>query len=333
MLSALFRKPQTPEPTAIHESAAPPNPAAWPDSYRKELLDRVAEHGAVLVGGLDLRGAADAETVVRKLTDRPVRETEGFAPRETRGEGLYSSATWPANQPMCMHHELSYARRCPRLLLFACLEPPTGGGATALADAAAVLEALPADLVERFEEEGWLLERSYNGEIGATLPQAFGTEDRGAVDAYCRTHDIETAWQPDGTLRTRQRRAAVVRHPVSGLRCWFNQIAFLNEWTMAPEVREFLIEEYGPNGLPFTTRYGGGDPVPRDVVERINEAYEGATVRRPWRAGDLMIVDNLRTAHGREAYTGPRDVLVAMAEPIDPVDPPSPDRPSRRTES
>ncbi len=43
-----------------------------------------------------------------------------------------------------------------------------------------------------------------------------------------------------------------------------------------------------------------------------------------------MIIDNLRTAHSREAYTGPRDVLVAMADPVDPVDPPSPDRPSRR---
>ncbi|MFF5638415.1 TauD/TfdA family dioxygenase [Streptomyces sp. NPDC012825] len=327
MLSALFRKPETPAPTTIHESAAPPDPAAWTDSYKKELLDLVAAHGAVLVNGLDLRGTTDVEAVVRRVTDRPVRETEGFAPREAHGEGLYSSAVWPANQPMCMHHELSYARRCPGLLLFACLEPPTGGGATALADAAAVLDALPATLVERFEEEGWLLERSYNGEIGATLSQAFGTEDRGAVDAYCRAHDIETSWQPDGTLRTRQRRSAVVRHPVSGLRCWFNQIAFLSEWTMAPEVREFLIEEYGPRGLPFTTRYGEGDPVPPEVVERINKTYDDVTIRRPWQAGEVMIVDNLRTAHSREAYTGPREVLVAMA---DPFAPPLPDQPPRR---
>jgi hypothetical protein len=28
-----------------------------------------------------------------------------------------------------------------------------------------------------------------------------------------------------------------------------------------------------------------------------------------------MLVDNIRTAHSREAYTGERQVLVAMAEP------------------
>jgi hypothetical protein len=29
-----------------------------------------------------------------------------------------------------------------------------------------------------------------------------------------------------------------------------------------------------------------------------------------------MLVDNVRTAHSREAFQGPREVLVAMAEPL-----------------
>lgn len=49
-------------------------------------------------------------------------------------------------------------------------------------------------------------------------------------------------------------------HPDSGERCWFNQIAFLNEWTMEPEVREFLTQEFGPEGLPFNTFLGDGTP-------------------------------------------------------------------------
>jgi hypothetical protein len=35
-------------------------------------------------------------------------------------------------------------------------------GATPVADAAGVLRALPAELVERFERSGWLLIRNYN---------------------------------------------------------------------------------------------------------------------------------------------------------------------------
>ena len=42
--------------------------------------------------------------------------------------------------------------------------------------------------------------------------------------------------------------------------------------------------------------------------------YETHTVREPWQPGDLMIVDNIRTAHSREAYEGSREVLVAMTD-------------------
>ncbi len=137
-----------------------------------------------------------------------------------------------------------------------------------------------------------------------------------AVESYCRANAIEFEWQPDGGLRTRQRRSAVVRHPVTGQRCWFNQIAFLNEWTIDPEVREYLVDVYGDDGLPFNTRFGNGDPIGEDVVQLLNEVYEANTAREPWQAGDLMLVDNIRTAHSREAFEGPREVLVAMADPV-----------------
>jgi hypothetical protein len=29
-----------------------------------------------------------------------------------------------------------------------------------------------------------------------------------------------------------------------------------------------------------------------------------------------MLVDNIRTAHSREAFEGPREVLVGMADPV-----------------
>ena len=110
--------------------------------------------------------------------------------------------------------------------------------------------------------------------------------------------------------------SAVVRHPLTGRRCWFNQIAFLNEWTIAPEVREYLVDVYGEDGLPFNTRFGNGDPIGADVVQVINEAYEANTVRERWQAGDLLLVDNVRTAHGREPFEGPREVVVAMADAV-----------------
>ncbi|MEV0964439.1 TauD/TfdA family dioxygenase, partial [Streptomyces sp. NPDC049910] len=37
--------------------------------------------------------------------------------------------------------------------------------------------------------------------------------------------------------------------------------------------------------------------------------------REPWQPGDLMLVDNIRTAHSREPYDGPREILVGMSDP------------------
>ena len=288
------------------------NAARWAAEHRNALRAFVAEHGSLLVRGLGLRDAAETEAVFRQLGSL-MTEREAFAPRRRYSEGVYSSSKWPPNQHMCMHHELSYGLEFPSLMLFACLVAPTSGGETPLADSPAVLHTLPAELVERVERHGWLLIRNYNEDIGASVAEAFGSDDRRTVESYCRANAIEFEWQPDGGLRTWQRRSAVVRHPRTGRRCWFNQLAFLNEWTMEPELREYLVDIYG-DALPFNTRLGNGDPIGADVVQVIDEAYERNTAREPWQSGDLMLVDNVRTAHARESFEGPREVLVAMAD-------------------
>jgi alpha-ketoglutarate-dependent taurine dioxygenase len=293
--------------------------ARWAAEHRDALRAAVAEHGSLLVRGLGLRDAAETGAVFRRLGSL-MTEKEAFAPRRSYSDGVYSSSKWPPNQPMCMHHELSYLLEFPSLMLFACLIAPADGGATSVADSPAVLQALPAELVTRFERVGWLLIRNYNDDIGAPVAEAFGTDDRRAVESYCRANAIKFEWQPDGALRTWQRRSAVVRHPRTGRRCWFNQIAFLNEWTIDPEVREYLVDVYGQDRLPFNTRFGDGDPIGADVVQVINEVYEAHTARERWQAGDLMLVDNVRTAHAREAFEGPREVVVAMADAVNLAD-------------
>src|SRR5437867_3932324 len=294
---------------------APGDAARWTAEYRDSLRAAVTEHGSLLVRGLGLADAAQTEAVFRQLGNL-MTEREAFAPRRRYADGVYSSSKWPPKQLMCLHHELSYAFEPPGLMLFACLVPATVGGATPVADSPTVLNALPTDLVERFERLGWLLIRNYNDDIGASFAEAFGTDDRRAVESYCQANAIEFEWQRDGALRTRQRRRAVVQHPLTGQRCWFNQIAFLNQWTIDPEVREYLVDLYGEDGLPFNTRFGNGDAIGADVVQLINEVYEANTAREPWQAGDLMLVDNVRTAHGRERFEGPREVLVALADAV-----------------
>src|ERR1051326_8272753 len=176
-------------------------PDRWVTEHRKALRALVAQHGTLLVRGLGLRDKAETEAVFRQLGNL-MTETEAFAPRQRYAQGVYSSSMWPSNQPMCMHHELSYTLQPPGLMLFACLIAPTIGGATPVADSPTVLNALAADLVERFERLGWLLIRNFNDDIGASFAEAFGTDDRHAVESYCRAKAIDFEWQGADALRT-----------------------------------------------------------------------------------------------------------------------------------
>src|SRR5437667_4534157 len=171
----------------------------WAAVHRDALRAAVVRHGSLLVRGLGLRDVAGIEAVFRHLGSL-MTEREAFAPRRRYSNGVYSASTWPPNQHMCMHHELSYALEFPSLMLFACLIAPAEGGETPVADSPAVLHALPRELVERFEQVGWLLIRNYNEDIGASFAQAFGTDDRRTVESYCSANAIKFEWQPDGAL-------------------------------------------------------------------------------------------------------------------------------------
>ncbi|MET9567053.1 non-ribosomal peptide synthetase [Streptomyces tauricus] len=292
------------------------DPVARAGAHRAEVLAALAESGAVMLRGLEARTPADAAATAAALGIEPLSEREGFAPRTVLAPGVHSGSHWPAEDPMCMHHELSHAATVPGTLLFACLTAPGSGGRTTVADSQQVLAALPSDLTTPFEQHGWLLRRMYH-DVGVAWPDAFGSTDRADVDAYCAAAGIGHTWLPDDRLLTRQRRAAVVRHPRTGVPGWFNQIAFLNGLTMDPAVREYLTDVYGPDGLPFDTAVGDGSPVTADTVERVNAVYDRFTVGEPWRTGDVLLVDNIRTAHAREPYEGPRDIAVVLGDPVE----------------
>lgn len=289
--------------------------AEWAAAHRGELDALVADHGAVLVRGLAVTSANDVVAVARAIGIEPMLEREGFAPRDSYAEAVYSATKWPADEPICMHHELSYASEVPGRIVFGCLKAPVKGGATQVADGHAVLNALPPDLVDRFTAHGWLLTRTYT-EVGVPWETAFGTEDPARVAAYCAAAGIDHEWLPDGQLRTRQRRAAMAHHPRTGTPIWFNQVAFLNERTLDPVIREYLVSMYGPDGLPFNTACGDGSPVTTEIVETINDVYLHAAVGEPWRDGDLLIVDNISMAHSRDPYEGEREIVVVLGSPV-----------------
>jgi hypothetical protein len=166
-------------------------------------------------------------------------------------------------------------------------------------------------------ELGWRLERTYSDYISLGWRTTFGTGDPAEVERYCRESLVGYRWHADGVLSTAQLRPGVITHPTTGEQVWFNHLAFWNEWSLDEELRRTLLDEFGEHGLPFNTALGDGTSLTQDELHVLQDAYDAATLRRTWEAGDLLLVDNVLMAHGRDAFRGDRRIVVAMGEPVE----------------
>jgi hypothetical protein len=64
--------------------------------------------------------------------------------------------------------------------------------------------------------------------------------------------------------------------------------------------------------IPTNTCYGSGEPIDPAVIELLRKAYAAEAVRFDWQRGDLLLIDNILTAHARDPYEGFRKIVTAM---------------------
>jgi hypothetical protein len=137
----------------------------------------------------------------------------------------------------------------------------------------------------------------------------FGTNDRFAVESFCRARDISFEWRRGDTLHTREVRPAVRTHPVTGERVWFNQAHMWHITNSPIPLDEQLLSE---DDFPMNASFGDGSRFDIAMLDDIRSAYRSATRMFEWQAGDLLLLDNMLVAHGRMPFRGPRQVMVAM---------------------
>ncbi len=281
---------------------------------RARLRDLIATHGAILLRGFDIGGVDGLETVVNTLSGKTLRYTERSSPRSEIKGNVYTSTDHPAEEEIFLHNESSYQVAWPMALYFYCVEPPHSDGATPLADSRVLYESIDPAVREEFARRKWMLVRNYHERFGVNWRQAFGTESRAEVEEYCAGHGLDLAWQGRDGLRTTAVREAVHTHPVTGETVWFNHITFFHNTTLPEDVREGMLALFGEERLPTNTYYGDGARIPDDVMSHLRECYAKARVRFDWQRDDVLVVDNMLASHGREPFTGPRRIAVAMAE-------------------
>ncbi|HXV75888.1 MAG TPA: TauD/TfdA family dioxygenase [Candidatus Polarisedimenticolaceae bacterium] len=292
------------------------------EDRRRWLADCLERYGALLFRGFDVSSAEALAAFTRAAGFRLADYRRGITPRRAVHGGVYTATDAPPAFPIPLHNEMSYTSVYPTGVALCCETPPTRGGRTPIADMARVLDRLPVALVARFDALGVRYRQhvpsSSSSRRARSWQQMFDTEDRSEVERVCAAQGIDHRWVGD-EIALDSVRPALLTHPRSGSRVWFNQVQVFHpsfshelfhhrrwllglavrahEWTRAPRI---------------SCCHGDGTAIARRTMYVVRRALWAETRRFDWRRGDLLLLDNLRVAHGREPYRGARRVLAAL---------------------
>jgi alpha-ketoglutarate-dependent taurine dioxygenase len=297
---------------AVHGVSLP----AWARNNRALVESWLLQHGGILFRDFTLKSTDEFEQFIAAVSDEVLEYRERSSPRVNVGGKIYTSTEHPADQSIFLHNENSYQAVFPLKIFFHCVTPAAAGGETPIADCRRIYQRVEPKVRERFVEKGWMYVRNFGDGFGLSWQTVFQTDDRGEVEAYCRGKGIAVEWKENNRLRTRAVHPAVTRHPRTGEPVWFNHATFFHVTTLDASVRDVLLAEFEEEDLPTNTYYGDGSPIEPEVLEHLREIYRRETVIFPWREHDVLMLDNMFSAHGRSPYAGARKILVGMAEPF-----------------
>jgi alpha-ketoglutarate-dependent taurine dioxygenase len=285
----------------------------WIETNQNSIETNLLKYGAILFRGFKVENAPAFERVCLTLC-RDLFNENGEHPRKTISGNVYTPVSYPADQKLLWHNENSFNYSWPRKILFGCIEPAQQGGETPIVDSRIVFQLINPKIRERFIDKKVMYIRNYGDGLGLNWEKVFQTKDRLQVEAICTKAAINFEWKTGNRLRTSAVRPAVVKHPQTKEISWFNQAQHWHPACLDSQTRESLLSMFKQEDLPRNCYYGDGSPIEDSVMEEVCGVYQQLEVSFPWQRGDLLILDNLLAAHGRNPYIGKRQLLVAMGE-------------------
>ena len=323
--------------TWLLESGAPPifveaKPGAFPTveasidwmrSNRARLDEILVEFGTIVFRGFPFRTASDFDSFTVLYDRYKEGYVAGASPRSTVVGNVMEATRLAPHFLIWMHQEMSYMPNYPSRIAFFARKVPEKGGATLIADMCEFTRRLPGKLKGLIEEHGVRGVRNYGPAGKGThvarhlddkpWNEGFGVDDKAEVEAICKGKGIQPIWNDDGSLTVVTMTHGFSTHPVTGERIYRSNLhtnyrTYMHFGDNNPEWDEARTHQ------AFHTGYmlGNNVPLTREESAEIEDLIDDLIVRWQWRDGDIMLVDNLQVAHGRDPFVGERETLVAL---------------------
>jgi hypothetical protein len=284
----------------------------WLAAQRGELVAQAAAHGAILFRGFPLATAEDFDRFIAalQLPNFPYDLSLSNAVRVNRTPRVFTANEAPPTVTIFLHHEMAQTPVYPSRLFFFCEKPADSGGATPLCRSDVLWERLagqcPAfarDCAEKGLRYSNVMPPAADASsgMGRSWQSTLRAETRDEAERRLKGLGYAWEWLADGCLRATTPVLPAVRELGGGRRSFFNQlIAAYHGWK---DMR---------NDPARAITLGDGTSLDAQAVATVAALADELSFDIPWQRGDVALVDNFVTMHGRRSFTGTRRVLASL---------------------
>jgi hypothetical protein len=280
-----------------------------------KIFSTLSIEGALLFRGFDLSGVEDFGLAVQALSSESKKYIGGDSPRTKISGNIYTSTEYPANQTISMHHEKSFSNIYPNNIYFFCDIEPSVGGQTPIADGHQIYQQMPKEIIDKFSQKKlkYIMNLHDGKGFGKSWQEVFETTSKQDLEEFLNKNNISYSWKTNGLLSIYEIVDPILTHPINGKKVFFSQADQWHPSNLDKDLFESMKEIIAVEDFYHNCTFGDGTEIKVSDLELVREIVNKNRVFFDWRKGDLLVLDNLITMHGRAPFSGTRRILVAMS--------------------
>ncbi|VFN01023.1 MAG: Taurine dioxygenase, alpha-ketoglutarate-dependent, partial [Candidatus Kentron sp. G] len=241
------------------------------------------------------------------------------AREKVEGSSSLKVTPWPKELSILPHNELTYHTEFPKNAAFICKKPAPYGGETSIYDCARAFENLPPDLRTKLENHDVIFYKRYvkaldherypswQRIVGENATHEDLVKHFGSMGYECAVFELEDNGGRTTVVETRLKRPAVYEY--QGHSCLHSSIVGISP---------YWYEKVWPGREPpLTVSWDDGSPLSFEEFFRMDKALSSARIFYDnWRQHDVLLLDNVRIAHGRMPFMGERTTGLLIAQAL-----------------